>query len=48
MDEDEDENEVEMSTQVEVTAETRWALEEAGVVQVLLEYNDDEDDDDVD
>ena len=45
--EDEDENEDEMSTQVEVTAETQWALEEAGMVQVLLKYND-EDDDDVD
>jgi hypothetical protein len=48
MDEDENENDDEISTEVEVTAETQWALEDAGLVEVLLEYNNDEDEDDLD
>ena len=38
-----DDNDDEMPTEVEVTAETQWALEQAGLILVLLEYNNDDD-----
>jgi hypothetical protein len=43
-DSDED-DEDEMSTEVWVTAETQWALETAGLIQVLPDYSDNDDDD---
>lgn len=43
-DSDED-DEDEMSTEVWVTAETQWALETAGLIQVWSEYSDNDDDD---
>ena len=39
-----DDNDDEMPTEVEVTAETQWALEQAGLILVLLEYNNNDDD----
>ena len=44
-DNDNDDND-EFSTEVEVTAEAQWALEAAGMLPVLSEYSDGDDDDD--
>ena len=43
LDENDDDDDYEMPTEVEVTAETQWALEQAGLILVLLEYNNDDD-----
>lgn len=44
LDENDDDDDYEMPTEVEVTEETQWALEQAGLIPVLLEYNNNDDD----